>query len=151
MTTESNIPESSTDQCSVCGQEVTADPSNLRNDAQCSHCGHMVWFRKQEMNDLVILNLMANMDPERADFEPVGGWLVRSEKPSSVVISFANVEFVGSTFLGRLLALQKKLKGAERKLTLCALNPVIREIFQITKLEGFFEFSDDEIGATQGI
>ncbi len=151
MAPESSIPEDSADPCPVCGQKVTADPSNTSSDAQCSHCGRLVWFRTQEMKDFVILNLMPSMDPEHADFEPVGGWLVRSDGPSRVIINFANVEFVSSTFLGRLLALQKRLKSAERKLTLCALNEVVREIFQITKLEGFFDFSDDQEQAAQGM
>lgn len=95
------------------------------------------------MGDLVILNFLPSMNPEQADFTQVGGWLVRSEGPSSVVLNFANVEFVSSTFLGRLVALQKRLKGAERKLTLCGLNDVVKEIFEITKLEDLFEFSSD--------
>lgn len=151
MMSESSIPEDSTDQCSICGQEVTVDPSSPSDDARCSHCGHLSWFRKQEMKEFVILNLLPSMNPEHANFEPVGGWLVRPDNPPHVVINFANVEFVSSTFLGRLLALQKRLDGAERKLTLCALNKVVREIFQITQLERFFDFADDQEEAIQGV
>ena len=151
MTPESSIPERSTDQCSVCGHEVKVDPSSPLSDGRCSRCGHLVWFRKQEMDDFVILNLMTTMDPEHADFEPVGGWILRSDGPRRVLVNFAHVEFVSSTFLGRLLALQRKLKDSERKLTLCGLNQVVREIFQITKLEDLFAFSEDQDGATRGL
>jgi len=105
------------------------------------------------MDDFVILNFLPSMNPELADFERVGGWVVRSDGPSRVVLNFANVEFVSSTFLGRLVAFQKRLSGAERKrkLTLCGLNKVVKEIFQITRLEDLFKFSDDEDGATRGM
>lgn len=143
MTPESSIPEDSTNQCSVCGQEVTVDSSNPSNANRCLLCGHMVWFRKQQMEQLVILNLMPTMDPEHASFELVGEWLIRPDAPSRVVINFSSVDFVSSTFLGRLLALHKKLTRADRKLALSGLNQVVREIFQITKLENLFEFLDD--------
>jgi anti-sigma B factor antagonist len=136
-------PEKSNDQCSVCGHVLMVASSSPGNDAPCPHCGQLVWFRKQEMDDFVILNLLPGMDPEHADFERIGEWLVRSDNPPNVVVNFANVEFVSSTFLGHLMVLQKKLNRAERKVTLSGLNEVVRQLFQITKLESMFEFSDE--------
>jgi anti-anti-sigma factor len=151
MAPESRISEHSTDQCPVCGHEVKVDPASPLSDGRCSYCGHLVWFRKQEEGDFLLVELMTTMDPEHADFEPVGGWILRSDGPRRVLISFAHVEFVSSTFLGRLLALQRKLKGGGRELTLCRLNQVVREIFQITKLEDLFNFSEDQDGAARGL
>ncbi len=150
MASEFKTPEESANRCSVCGQPVSVDSSNPSAHSRCSDCGHLVWFRKQEIDDFVILNLLASMDPEHADLERVGELLVPADGPPHVVVNFANVEYVSSTFLGRLLAMQKKLKAAEGKLVLCGLNDVVREIFQITKLEDLFDFADDQDSATQG-
>jgi anti-anti-sigma factor len=126
------------------------EPSEASGDSRCLHCGHLEWFRKQEINDFLILNLLPGMNPEHADLERVGELLATSHGARHVVINFANVEFVSSTFLGRLLAMQKKLNAAEGKLVLCGLNEVVREVFQITRLEGLFDFADDQDAATGG-
>jgi len=143
MTTASESPLDTPNQCSVCGREVFPDPFQAWDDAPCLHCGHLSWFHRQDTGDCVILNLMANLDLENADLERVGELLIEATPAPHIVLNLSNVEFVSSTFLGRLLALQKRVDAAQGKLVLCGMNPVVREIFQVTKLESFFHFSDD--------
>jgi anti-anti-sigma factor len=95
----------------------------------------------------VILNLLADLDLENADLDRLAELLIRSDPAPHIVLNLSNVEFVSSTFLGRLLAMQKRINAAKGTLVLCGMNTVVREIFEVTKLETFFNFSDDEAGA----
>ena len=147
MTTASEAPLDTPNQCSVCGREVFPDAFQTPGDAPCSHCGHLSWFHKQETGDCIILNLIADLDLENADLDRVAGLVIQSAPAAHIVLNMSNVEFVSSTFLGRLLAMQKRVDAAQGKLVLCGMNPVVREIFQVTKLETFFHFSDDEASA----
>ena len=133
--------------CTFCGRELQADASSAGAEVPCRYCGHLVWFRSQEDTGFVVLNLMADLDLERADLERVGRLLVESAGAPRVVLNLSNVEYVSSTFLGRLLAMQKRIDTAGGSLVLAGLNPVVREIFQVTKLESFFTFADSPAAA----
>ena len=61
----------------------------------------------------------------------------------------ANVEYLSSAALGKLITLNKKLQNAKGKLILCAIDPQIHEVFEITKLDRFFKIIKDEQAALQ--
>lgn len=147
MTTAPDTPEDTPNLCSVCGRQVFPDAFQTAGETPCSYCGHLAWFHKQENTDCVILNLMADLGLEGANLDLVGQLIIESNPAPRIVLNMSSVEFVSSTFLGRLLALQKTVDKTEGRLVLCGMNPVVREIFQVTKLESFFNFSDDEAGA----
>lgn len=44
----SRTPEGSPNDCPVCGKRVRMEPSYPKDDAPCPHCGHLLWFEKQE-------------------------------------------------------------------------------------------------------
>jgi anti-sigma B factor antagonist len=125
--------------CPVCGHKVAADPLDASDQAQCSSCGHMSWFRMQDIDDAIMLNLMADMNLETSEIDRVGEFLVQFRTAPRILVNLHNVEFISSTFLNRLIALQKTLHEAQGTLKLRGLNPVIREIFEINKLDGIFD------------
>jgi anti-anti-sigma factor len=53
-------------------------------------------------------------------------------------LDFANVEYLQSSVLGKLVTLQKTLSTAGSKLILCNINPVVYKAFTVTKLDSFF-------------
>ena len=138
MTTGSEPVEQGASRCVVCGHEVAADPLFGAGEAPCTHCGHLVWFRLQELEDGLLLNLLADMNPERAEIERVGRLLVQSHPKPRIIVNFYNVEFISSTFLNRLIQLHQTVESADGRLKLSGMNPVIREIFEINKLDGLF-------------
>lgn len=97
----------------------------------------------QQVDKAVILNLLVNMDPERAEIDRVGQLLARSRTAPHVILNFNNVEFISSTFLNRMIVLRKAVHKAGGKAILCGMNKVIREILRINRLEDLFDLSDD--------
>jgi anti-sigma B factor antagonist len=66
-----------------------------------------------------------------------------------LLLNFGNVEFMSSAALGKLIALHKKLQGVSGRLILCNIDPGIKEVFEITKLDKFFNIKDEEQAALQ--
>ena len=132
--------EISIEPCSVCGHGVTAESSSPAEVAPCSNCGHLVWFRIEEGTTYVILSLLPSDSLETADITLVGESLIRRGDHPHIIVSFSLLQLVSVRFFDRLLALQESVRTADGRLILCGLNPVIREILQITKLDSRFAF-----------
>jgi len=141
MTSQSKDADGSSNECTVCGHDLFADPLEASENASCSNCGHLDWFHTQVLDDAVIINLMHDMKLETAEIERVGEFLVRSREVPSIIVNFHNVDFVSSTFLNRLILLRKSVQAADGKLTLCGLNPVMQEIFEACRLNTLFDMS----------
>jgi anti-sigma B factor antagonist len=66
-----------------------------------------------------------------------------------LLLNFSNVEYLSSAALGKFITLNKKVKGAGGSLILCAIDPQIYEVFEITKLNKLFNIQKDEQTALQ--
>jgi anti-sigma B factor antagonist len=73
--------------------------------------------------------------------------LVEKEGHLKVLLNMADVVFLTSTALGKLVILHKKMKVAGGVLKLCALQGPIESIFQITHLNHLFEIYPNEAAA----
>lgn len=147
MSESSTPPKEISIYCSSCGRECVIAPSSL-GDIHCPRCGMPVWFRVQQDSGPVVIDLLPHMDLETADIAVVGRAFIRLGVPPCLVLNFSLLRYVGSTFLGHLLALMKSVRAANGRMVLCGLNPVIREIFAVTRLDRFFEFADGTEDAT---
>ncbi|MBC8874370.1 MAG: STAS domain-containing protein [Planctomycetes bacterium] len=143
MTVSSDSRKDGPGRCPVCDHETSSKPASPAGDAPCSNCGHLLWFRMQPVDDAVILNLFVDMDPERAEIERVGEWLINSRAALHIIVNFHKVEYVSSTFVNGLIVLYKKVQGAGGKVVFCGMNQVIREIIRINRLDQIFDLSDD--------
>ena len=54
---------------------------------------------------------------------------------------------VSSSMLGKLVQVHKKAGEFKVKLKLCSIDPEIRQVFKITKLDKLFEIETDEASA----
>ena len=70
----------------------------------------------------------------------------RDERPK-IVLNFADVEFLSSAALGKLISFEKKSRTKKTKLILTNIRPEIYEVFAITKLTKLFTIKDDEADA----
>ena len=125
--------------CQACKQEYVIEPLT---DARCSYCGNAGWLRIQQLSGPVILDLLPNTDLEAADLAGLGRAILRSDMAPHIVLNLRFLKYVSSSFIAGLLALQKSVRAANGRLVLCGANPVIREIFQVMKLDTFFDFGD---------
>jgi len=123
----------------VCGEEVSVEPTIPVADAPCDHCGYLQWFRLQELDDAVILNMLPGMDPERIDVQRAGRMLVRFQSPPCIIVNLSLIEWISSTFANEMVRLLEIVKAANGKLTLCGARPFVQEVFRVTKLESLFD------------
>ena len=124
-------------ECPVCGKR-------LGGDIACSECGHASWFRIQEFGNTVVINVLPSLDLEYSDLARVVHFLTRRRTETHVVVNLSLVQYIGSTFLDRLIVSKRLLTNAHGKLILCGFNPVIEEVFRVTKLDGYFEIVDKD-------
>jgi anti-anti-sigma factor len=64
-----------------------------------------------------------------------------------VILDFRNVKFMSSSMLGKLIQVNKKAAEFKVKLKFCSIDPEIRQVFKITKLDKVFEIEADEAAA----
>lgn len=66
-----------------------------------------------------------------------------------LVLNFGTVERLSTELLGKLVALQRKMQDKGGRLTLCAVNPHVYEVFKILKLSHVLNICADEQEALQ--
>ena len=77
--------------------------------------------------------------------------LVERDGKKKIVLNFANVEFLSSAALGKLIGFDKRVKQHGAELILSNIRPEIYEVFAITKLTKLFVIRDDEADALAAI
>lgn len=67
------------------------------------------------------------------------GSLVEDKGRRNLRLDFTGMDYVASAALGKFLSLHRKVKAAGGRLVLCNLDPAIREVLAISRLDHFFE------------
>ncbi len=94
---------------------------------------------KQTINDVLVIvieNKEANLSKSEHFKELIFEDIESGAK--NLVISFKNVEYLDSSFLGALVAILKKLLPLKGKLVLTDLNEDILNLFELTRLDKIF-------------
>jgi anti-sigma B factor antagonist len=73
--------------------------------------------------------------------------LLEKEKCSKLVVNFANVEFLSSAALGKLITFEKLAKRHHAELILTNIAAEIFQVFAITNLDKLFQIKDTEADA----
>lgn len=68
------------------------------------------------------------------------------DAPRGLIIDFSKVDFIDSSGLGTLVSLLKMMNG-KGEMTLCALNPGIRNMFTLTRMDRIFRICPDRATA----
>lgn len=63
---------------------------------------------------------------------------VADRKPTRVIVDLAGVTYVDSSGVGTLVEFKRRLERAGGKVVLSGLQPRVRSVFEITKLDQFF-------------
>jgi anti-anti-sigma factor len=64
-----------------------------------------------------------------------------------LLLNFAGVRYLSCALLGRLAGLQKGLDPVRGRIQLCGLDPLLKDVLRITRLEREFDVCDDEAQA----
>jgi anti-sigma B factor antagonist len=61
-----------------------------------------------------------------------------------LLLDFQNVQDISSLAIGMLVTLNKKIRAAGGKLVLCRMDPELRQVLAITRLDSLFTIRGDE-------
>lgn len=99
----------------------------------------------QEWSEDILMVDLAD-DPELSD--EINAVTERVEKePRDVVMNFADVKFLNSSNISRLLKLRKILIDRNRKLCLCNIAIQVWGVFLLTGLDSIFTVAEDTASA----
>jgi len=70
------------------------------------------------------------------------------DEPCALIVDFSKVDFIDSSGLGTLVSLMKMMNG-KGEMVLCALNPGIKNMFTLTRMDRIFRISADRAAALQ--
>ncbi len=73
--------------------------------------------------------------------------LIPAKEAMKLLLNFQQVRHMSSSMLGILLPLSRALAKNGGQLKLCSLEPGLREVFKVTKLERAFVIYEDEASA----
>lgn len=103
-----------------------------------------------ETGDVTVVRFLERKILDAASIQEMGEELfalVEKQNRKKLLLDFANVEFLSSAALNKLIVLDKKVKANGGRLKLCELKPEIREVFVITRLTQLFEINENESAA----
>jgi len=106
----------------------------------------------EDIGDVTVINFIDKKILDEQNIQVIGEQLfglVEQEGRRKLLLNFGNVEYLSSAALGKLITLNKKLQGAGGRLILCNIDPQIYEVFEITKLDKFFNIQKEEQAALQ--
>jgi anti-sigma B factor antagonist len=108
----------------------------------------------EEVGDVTIARFLDKKILDENNIQMIGNQLfglVDEDGRKKIVLDFANVEYLSSAALGKLITMNNKVKAAKGKLRLCNIRPEILEVFTITKLNKVLEIKPDQEQALAGI
>ncbi|WP_422926465.1 STAS domain-containing protein [Singulisphaera sp. PoT] len=69
-----------------------------------------------------------------------------SEQPK-VALDLSRIDYLSSSGVAILVGIKRRIDGKQGKLVLYSLQPVVRELLEVMKLDRYFVFADDEASA----
>ena len=103
-----------------------------------------------KVGDVTVVKFVDKKILDEAGIQELGAelfGLVEHDNRRSIVLNFTNVEFLSSAALGKLITLDRKVKGVKGRLKMSNIRPEILEVFQITKLNKVFDIRGEEAEA----
>jgi anti-sigma B factor antagonist len=106
----------------------------------------------EQIGEVAVVSLTSRKLLSEESIQAVGeelSHLVDQSDRKKLLLNFSKIEHMSSAMLGMLIRLHKKVLMAGGKLVLCGIDPQIREVFEITKLDKVFPIYKDEQEALQ--
>lgn len=103
-----------------------------------------------EIGDITVVRFRDQRITEDINIQELGQelfQLVELQRRKKLLLNFTNVEFLSSAALGKLIILERKVKSREGLLKLSNIRPTIYEVFEMTRLNRYFDIKDDEADA----
>ena len=106
----------------------------------------------EEVGDVAVVGFVDKRILDEQNIQLIGEQLfelVDNDGHKKILLDFANVEYLSSAALGKLITMNKKVKGAAGQLRLCHIKPEIYEVFEITRLNKVFPIHESQEAALE--
>ena len=109
-------------------------------------------FRVEERGGTLIMSpRVSRIDVGNAqDFKGLVGKMLKEKGAKSLLLDLGEVEFMDSTALGAIVAIFKGIKSEGGELRICGLSELVKELFEITKLNSIIPLYESRESALQG-
>lgn len=101
----------------------------------------------EDVGDVTVVKFVDKRILDEQNIQLIGEQLfglVDDDGKRKVLLDFENVEYLSSAALGKLITMNKKVRGVSGQLRLCNIRPEIYEVFEITRLNKVFPIYDDQ-------
>lgn len=108
------------------------------------------WLEIMELGDTTIVRFTQPRIITESDIKPLGDVLLGLvDDPScrKLVVSLAGVELMSSAMVGKLIALQRKIKAAGGRMLLCSATTALDRVFEVGGLRRVFDLRQDQTAA----
>lgn len=106
------------------------------------HSWSIVTIERTQVGNKVVLHVAGRMDAENAvHFENQCEACI-SDGFTSVVVDLADLKYVSSMGLGAIVRIAKQLRDKGGELRICCLTGLVRQLFEITRLNHVFPAHD---------
>lgn len=109
-------------------------------------------FELQKQGDVTIIHFTESRILDSDVIQELGDSLFRvveQEGASKLVINLRDVSFLSSAALNRLILLKKKILQCDGELKLVEMKPEIQRVFEISRLDTFFDILDRQAVALE--
>lgn len=142
-----STPDGAVNCCPSCGKAVTTAPLANAGDVPCPHCDDLLWFVRRAHDGVVVLTFLPGLMVASESRERIDDVSDAMQGCSRIILDLSQLQILSSIFLGLLVALNRRVTEAEGKMKICGVQPDVREVFRMTKLEELFEICEDEQAA----
>ncbi len=107
----------------------------------------------EKIGDVTVASFVDKKILDETNIQIIGNQLfglVDDDGCKKIILDFTNVEYLSSAALGKLITMDKKVRGAKGQLRLCTVRPEIYEVFAITKLNKLFKMFENRDKALEG-
>ena len=143
MSNKQETPEDLTRKCPVCAAKLGVEVLRFGETA-CPSCGHVVWFEKRVIGDVIVLDVLSGTVAINTDIDRVSKALLPEGGVPKVILNLANLKFISSAFVAGMIALQKRVRAAGGRLILCGMHAIVRETLHGARLDTFFDIHETE-------
>ncbi|MCZ2341611.1 MAG: STAS domain-containing protein [Bacteroidales bacterium] len=104
----------------------------------------------EDIGDITVVNFVDKKILDEPNIQLIGDDLLRLVDElgrRKILLNFANVQYLSSSALGKLIRLHQRLHSISGKLVLCGISKDLYDVFTITKLDKMLTIvKDDQTG-----
>jgi anti-anti-sigma regulatory factor len=136
------------DRCPVCGASLVDQPAFFRSDRVCWQCGTNLWCRKNDRDGQFIIVPIPGRTATSVDLERLVRSIGKSGQGLSVGVDLSDLELVNSSFVSKLIVLNRRIQEIGGRMFLFAIHPNVRASLNRFRLDLIFEILEDEPAAS---